>query len=265
MDGEGNIPADEGIEPNGTNEPSGSGSGNDPQPNQAGAGTGTPGTPQFDRNKLNPVLRSLNEDELNEVFDTLLTSVRQGPQNQQPSVQAQPAPAPEPEPDYKELLDPNSEQFNPQAAFQGFVKKNYGTLLGDINQRSLDAVFLNMAQQFPDFREHEQDIRGILRQRDPLSLTQADVLGTYYAVKGAKQTNEELKKRRAAASSSTVTPTPSAPKEQQEDIQISAVEQSVAARMFPRAKDPVAEYKKYLKRDTEGFEMKVPIGGGKFA
>jgi hypothetical protein len=122
-----------------------------------------------------------------------------------------------------------------------------------------------MANQFPDFREHENYIINILKQRDPLSLTQMDVLGTYYAVKGAKVTNEQLKQKRAAVAASTVTPTPTPAKEQEQEIQISAVEQQVAARMFPKAKDPVAEYKKYLKSDREGFEMKVPIGGGKFA
>ena len=255
---------DDGVEPDAGDEQPGTGSGTGSEQNPNGSGASPLSPAQFDRTKLNPVLRSLDEEELNQVFDTLLQTVRQGPSNQPQSVQAPIAP-PEPEPDYKELLDPNSEQFNPQAAFQGFVKKNYGTLLGDINQRSLDSVFLNMAQQFPDFREHEGDIRNILKQRDPLSLTQMDVLGTYYAVKGAKVTNEQLKQKRTAAAASTVTPTPSAPKEHQPEIQISAVEQQIAARMFPRAKDPVAEYKKYLKSDREGFEMKVPIGGGKFA
>ena len=259
-----NPEPNDGTEPNAGNEQPGSGGGGGSQQDPNGTGASAPSTPQFDRGKLNPVLRSLNEDELNEVFDTLLQTVRQGPQNQ-PAQQPQAPVASPPEPDYKELLDPNSESFNPQAAFQGFVQRNYGTLLGDINQRSLDAVFLNMAQQFPDFREHEADIRGILRQRDPLSLTQQDVLGTYYAVKGAKSTNEMLRKKREAATASTVTSAPTPAKEHEPEVQITAVEQQIAARMFPRAKDPIAEYKKYLKSDRDGFEMKVPIGGGKFA
>lgn len=237
------------------------------QSQPAGGGTGTEGggsnagTEGFDRSKLNPVLRSMNEQELNDVFDTLLQSVRQAPQAQVEP----PKPQVQPEPDYKELLDPNSEKYNPKEAFQNFVQHNYSGLLGDINQRSLDAVFINMAQQLPDFRDYEQDIRTVLKSRDPLSLTQQDVLGTYYAVKGVRQTQEMLKKRREAAATGTAAPKVSPPKDEDVEPDLPANQVRIAQKMFPRAADPVAEYKKFMKRDTEGFEMKVPVGGGKYA
>lgn len=251
--------------------PNGQGSPDAPgAPTGTGAGSGsdsgqapTPGAPSgLDRSKLNPVIRSMSEVELNEMFETLVNAVRQPPQQPQAPVPEQKAPEP---PNYRELLDPNNERFNPQEAFQAFVTQNYGGLLSDINQRSLDAVFLRFRQELPDFAEHENDIREVLKGRDSLRLTQQDILGTYYAVKGAKHTNELIKKRREAAAAGTSTPKPSAPVEPVQEPQLDDLQKEVAFKMFPRAKDPVAEYKRYMKMLDEGTEIKVPIGGGKFA
>lgn len=230
---------------------------------------------EFDRAKLHPALRDMRPEEITELFETMANTIR--------TVQERPAPRDisgvpeharvpppprreEPPPEklreqYKELLDPASEKFDPETAFRDFANRNYGKLFGDINARSIRGLFGSFRAQLPDFKDHEDDVMEALKTRDPTTLTEQDVLSTYFAVKGMKAT---IKERQAAAkAATTVPPTPKEPGKK--EVELSDLEVTVAERMFkhiPDRKKRVEEYRKFAGYE-EGISMTVPVGGGK--
>ena len=219
----------------------------------------------------------MKPEEITELFETMATSLRTVQSREVdasgiPAHARQPEAPKKPEPvskeTYKKLLDPNSEEYDPEAAFKLYAERNYGQLFGDVNLRSIRGMFGNFRDQLPDFKDFEAEVTASLQEQvkagKPASqMTEGDVLNTYFLVKGAKMT---LKERQAAANKSTTTVTPSTQVTEKKEPELSEVEEEVANRMFRRIPDRakrIAEYKKFAGYDEGGMTMKVPVGGGK--
>lgn len=233
------------------------GSGGSTEPGAGGVGAG-----EFNRDELNPALRGLNPNQINELFGALLT---RGGQPAEPAEPRRPEPEPLPDINLREVMDPTHESYNPELALKWFVQKNYGGLMQDINQRSIKGLYGNFRNQIHDFAEYEQDIDKALSQRDPSTLSERDIFGTYLAMKGMRQLAKERTERATTAGRSTHQP--SAPKDDQiVDEALDATETEFAKIMFPNEADPTKRYQEMKKKVAGGpFELQVPIGDGKKA
>lgn len=248
------APGQEGAGGRGTSEPG--------QPGQGGAPAGDEN--QFNRDQLNPILRGMKPEQINELFTAMLTKMGAG--NGPPAPREEPVAEPElPAMDYKAALDPSNDGFNPEAAFDHFVKKNYGTLMRDMNSRSVKGLYGNFRNQIHDFNDYEQDIDTALSKRDPATLSEKDIFGTYLAIKGMRALTKERSERAAAAGKSVRPPSAAQePDPQGEELDATATE--MARLMFPNEADPIAKYKAMQKKSNLGaYELKVPIGDGKTA
>lgn len=249
------------------------GSGGEDKPGAAGGAGGS----EFDRGKLHPALRDMKPEEITELFETMATSLRtvQSRAAAREDVSGVPAHARPPEPPkppepiaketYKKLLDPTSEEFDPETAFKAFAERNYGQLFGDVNLRSIKGMYGQFRDQLPDFKEFETEITHALSQtgKPAAQITEQDVLSTYFGVKGMKMT---LKERQASAGKAATTLPPSPIKQVEKSADLSDVELEVADRMFrriPLKEDRIKKYKEFAKFDEGGMTMKVPVGGGK--
>lgn len=239
---------------------------------------GTGSAAGLDRSKLSPVLAGMDEDQLNEVFDTMFTALKT--KREEPDYSGVPAharPREEPKPAeptqdqlkeaYRKMLDPQSDDFNPMAAFQDIMKRTTGPLMGSINQRAIAGMMSSFRDnvEYPDFKEHERDIAQVLAKKDPTTLSESDVIGTYLMVVGAKQIDE--KRKAAKKPPTTVAPSPDVikPPVKTAVSQLDEMELSVARAMYRgKAKTDEEAATMYLKdADLEGASVKVPIGGGK--
>ena len=220
------------------------------------------------------MLQGMSEEQIGEVFGTMLEAVRTGgayarQQEGQLGVprHAQPAPPTGPSPEQireqmKAWLDPNSDQYDPLQAFNQFAQQNYGPLLGDINRRSIMGVMESIGRQLPDWNEHRNDVATVLAQvPNPAAIREQDILDVYLRVKGWKDTQNLITKARTSA---TTTQPPSAPRTEDATpkIELNEMEKTVARALYPGADDPIASYIKDLGMDGT-LEMKVPGGGGK--
>jgi hypothetical protein len=216
----------------------------------------------------------MSPEEITDVLETMSTTIRTlqtrgtGADSGVPAHARPPEPPKRPEPpskdQYKELLDPASESFDPERAFRAFAEANYGQLVGDINARTIRGLYGTFRSEFPDFKDYEVDITTALQGRPAAELTEQDVLHTYLAAKGLRMTQRE-RAERAKAAATTMPPSPpdgGKPKE----VELSALEQEVAHRMFKRIADPqerLKRYRAFAAKDEEGMTLSVPIGGGK--
>lgn len=239
------------------------------------------GAAQFDRGKLHPALRDMAPEEITELFETMagtLRTVQSQPRGGDGGIldssgvpaHARPVETPKKEPvtkeKYKEMLDPSSEQFDPEGAFRSFAEQNYGQLFGDINARSIRGLYGHFRTEFPDFKDYEADITKAMEGRDPATISERDLLNTYLAAKGLRATLKERQERGSRAATTLPPSAPAAPGAPKE-IELSDLEVEIAHKMFRRIKDPtarIAEYKKFAARDDGGgMSVKVPTGGGK--
>lgn len=236
----------------------GSGEGGSKSGEGAGKGTGT-----FDREALDPALRSLDPEQINGLFTTLVTGLREA---------GRAAPAAEvkkvdeipdlTDAELKEFFDPASEKFNPRAAIARLAEKNYGPILSDIGNRATVGIYNKIGTEYPDFKNFQAKVQEALAQRDPRTLSEEVIFGTYLTLKGLSVVQEDRKKAGRTAGTETIIDKSgkSADGDEEADIELTAVEKDVAKRMFPNATDPVATYKaaltKYQTRDT----VKVPVG-----
>ncbi len=223
-----------------------------------GAGAGAPnagGTGTLDRNKLNPLLRGMPEEQLNEVFDALMTAARR-PAGQDMSgvpAHARPAPAAPKVPtrdELKDMLDPNSEKFDPESAFKSVVEANYGGLLTDISRNASAGVKAEVRRQLPDFDQYEADIDTVLSGVP--NVNAAVIVDTYFRVKGLRTTQKEIEER--ARPPKTVAPSPA---KSSIESEISAEDQEIARVMFRGSADPIAEYRK-AQQMMETQHIRVP-------
>lgn len=251
--GAGTPPAGGGAAGAGSGSGTASGAGT-AKPPAGGGGNGE----AFNREELDPLLRGMNASEMNMLFQQLVAAARQ-------PVASTPPAEPTPKPtaiDPKVALDPNSEGFNPEGAFDAFVRKNYGGLLGEISNRSMEGLYVSLRNELPDFQKHEAQIRELLSKRDPTTLRREDVIGAYYGVMGYAASEELKKSRRTTPGTTTVPPT--ARHDEPSEEPLSETDKMMAHRFFGDKVDPIAAFKEARKRAEEGdgFEMKVPIGGG---
>lgn len=254
-----------------TNTPaSGSGDGSAAGSGQAASaqgpdGGGNPGnTPAvsgggIDRTKLNPLIAGMNEEQMNEVFDTLFNAARNQnagvPQHAQ-QVQEPAAPKIPDKESLREYFDPTSDKFDPMAVIGQVVEANYGGLLGDINKRALSGVEVAMRQQFTDFDKYKADIDQILAGRPATTISQQDYLAAYYMAKGARATEAEVRERQKPPTTATPSPQAIEPVVDPRDV-LSPTEKEVAAIMFRGEADPEAAFRAARARATGGV-TKVP-------
>lgn len=235
--------------------PDGTG-GTPPGTQPPGAGSPPPG---LDKTKLNPILQGMeNEEQINDLFSTMMDTIRSRqapPQNRE----VPPPPVAPPEPDYKAMMDPNSDQYNPRAAVLDITARNYGGVMTDISTRANEGLFLRFRDEFSDFKEHEADIRELLKSQPNLVPDAKQIAGLYYAAKGYRQTLKEKQDQhqRTRAPSPPVLDEPVKAKPLPDD------EARVARSMFRHEQDPEAAYRTYVDRLENGdTTMKVPLSGG---
>lgn len=236
-----------------------------------GQGGGAAGGVGFAREKLHPAIRGMNPEEINDLFETMAQGLRtvasgQGGAGggQQGSANNAPPKEEEVVVDYKAMLDPSNAAYDPEKAFGTFVQKNYGRLIGDINNRSVRSTFTGFRQQFGDFQELEPEIEKLLQGRNPATLTEQDVAGAYFTAKGVKHA---LKERQEAAVRKGVTTQPPSPPAGGggKPAELSDTEKQVARKMFRKSADPEGDYIKALAKEDQdgGMTVKVPLGGGR--
>jgi hypothetical protein len=247
----------------------------------AGAGDGAAGAgaaaSTFDRGKLHPALRDMTPENITSLFEDMATTIRTierrpaagaedvsgVPAHARPAPRVEP-PAPLDKAKLKTMFDPESPDFDPEGAVRQIADKNYSRLFGDLNARSIKGLFGNFRRELPDFEEYETEITEQLKARDPASLTEADILSTYFGVKGMKMT---VKQRNEARAKATTTIPPSPPKTREDagtEGELSPLEEEVARRMFRGHADPIKAYKEKATLFESGSGgMKVPVGGGK--
>lgn len=224
-------------------------------------GSNAPGAGTLDRGKLNPLLRGMPEEQLNEVFDALMSAARKKdqapdmsgvPSHARPAQREEPAAPKMPTRDqFKEMLDPNHENFNPEVAFKAVVEANYGGLINDIGRNATAGIKGELRRQLPDFDKYEADIDTVLAGSGNVS--QAQMVDTYFRVKGLRQTQEEI----AARQKPPVTAPPSPRKEQATEPAMSSEDIEVAKVMFRGSADPIAEYKK-AQQMMDAQHIRVP-------
>lgn len=245
----------------------GAGSGNVPAvvPGQNGPGTGadnggaggsdhaTPASNGIDRGKLSPLIAGMSEQQINETFDTLFQAVRRPIDQTPPRPEAVRKPAPTAE-ELKERFDPISEKFDPAGAVREMVETNYGGLIADMGAKANEGMFLSLRSSLPDFKDHEEDIRKVVKDVPPNMLNQQMLTNTYFSVVGAKEVGRKLREQQRPPT--TVTPST---QQLENDTKLSDDEKSVAHVMFRHTADPEGEYKKAQKMmDEGGFTVKVP-------
>jgi hypothetical protein len=231
-----------------------------------GSGSNAGAAAGLDRSRLNPMLRGMDEDQLNEVFDTLFSAAKSGRESGVPAHAQETVPKPEAPklPTVDELkakFDPSSDQFDPVAAIDQIVSVNYGGLLGDINQRSLSAVEVSIAQVYPDYMEYKADINKVLAGRNPTTISQNDLVGAYVMAKGAKVVQKELEDRKKPPT----TRTPSANNGSDEggtssakDDKLTPEMEATARIMFRGSADPIKAFREAEAKSKDWSKMKVP-------
>lgn len=230
----------------------GSGDGGTVKPGDAG----TQGGDQFNREDLDPALRGMGPKQINELFMGLLQQAGRNGGREEPARPAEPAKPPEPI-NYKELMDPGHESYNPEKAFRGFVEQNYGTLLGDINKRSVQGLYGRFGGQIHDFKEYESEIEKALENRDPTSVSEKDILGTYLTLKGAKQLHKERQEMARTAGSTTHKPS-TASEAVPDEMVLTPEQKEVAHMMFSKEPDPEGKYKEWKKKSDKGaYQLSV--------
>lgn len=231
----------------------------------SGGAAGAAGSPAgLDRSKLNPVLAALDEQQLNEAFDAMFQAARANGdrvRGSEPSrEEAPPAPKLPTAEEIRRKFDPNDELFDPMSVIQQYTEAQYGPLLTGIAGRTTANMIANFRQQIPDFVDYEADVLRVLQGTDPRTLTTEQVVGAYYAAKGARITQKEIEERRKP-------PKTSEPSPRHEDgepkVKLTPEEQTAARKLFRHAADPEAAYIKAQSLVTGDFEVKVPLGGGK--
>lgn len=237
------------------------------QDGNAGAGgaanEGNEGGKGFDANELHPALRGMKPAEITELFETMATTIREV---QRPPVRTEPvreAPPPKRQrtkEDWKALLDPNSDQFDPESVVTEIADRNYGKLLGDINTRAVRGMLSTFRTEFHDFQDHEAEVMKAFAGVDPTQISESQIMQAYLTSKGLKQLQKERQESKQK-STTTRQPTPTTQAAAKE-TELSEAEVTIARKMFRRAADPIAEYKKFAKFE-DGMEVGVPLGGGK--
>jgi hypothetical protein len=207
----------------------------------------------------------MDEDQLNEVFDSLFSAVKAGRESGVPDHAREQTPPVVPKaPDkdtLKAMFDVNSEHFDPQAAIDQIVTANYGGLLSDINSRSLSAVEVSIAQVYPDYMEYKADINKILAGKPPATISQNDLVGAYIMARGAKVVTKEMEARKAPPT--TRTPSPSNSNEDGTPPnngarKLSSDEEAAARIMFRGSADPIKAFRDAEAKAADFNKMKVP-------
>lgn len=242
--------------------------GNGAEGNAGAGGAPEPGNEsgvEFNPNELHPALRGMKPTEITELFESMATTIREQahrPASREPTPQT-PATPPvrkqRTKDEWRKLLDPSSDDFDPEAVVTEIADRNYGKLLGDINTRAIRGMFSQFRTEFHDFHEFENQIGEAFKGADPTQITETQVLQAYLTAKGMKHLQTE---RQQAKSKTTTTkaPTPQAPEKKEPDL--SEAEVSIARKMFRKAEDPIKAYREFAKYE-EGMEVSVPLGGGK--
>lgn len=229
----------------------------------AGGGAGAGGAASLDRSKLSPVLQALDETQLNEAFDAMFQAARangdrvrnnEAPARVEPIAQVMPTAE-----EVRRKFDPNDEMFDPMSVIQQYNEAQYGGLLTGIASRTTANMISNFRTEIPDFQEYEGDVLSVLKGVDPRTLTAEQVVGAYYAAKGARITQKEIQERKKAPT--TTTPTPRH-EDAEPKVKLTSEEKTAAQKLFRHAADPEAAYIK-AQSLVGNFEMKVPLGGGK--
>jgi len=237
--------------------------GNEQPPVGGGGNPSVPTGDEFDRAKLHPVLRDMSPEQINDLMETMSVALRAG----KPTDAAPAAPAPElklePPGDVKKMMDPNAPEYDPERALDFVIRKNYGGAVRDMGSRTIRAAMIGLRSEFDDFQEYEQDILTAIRDQDPSTVTDKQLLAMYFQAKGLKSTMKSRSDKAKNAGATTLAPTPPTPPKKDEEL--SDVEKEVARRMFRRYENPEAKYKEYLATINKPMEMKVPIGDGKVA
>ena len=228
----------------------------------AGTGAGSAAAAGLDRTRLNPILAGMTEDQLNESFEALFAAARERPMGvpdhaRQPEAPA--APAKPTKEELREYFDPSSDKFDPEAAMRRVVDTNYGSLIGDINTRSLEGLKLALKQEYPDMDEYTKEMSVILQGRPAATLSQQDILGAYFMAKGVKVTSKEKSDR----TKRPTTTAPSAPRLDEDEggapgeVKLTQEDERLARIMFRNSADPIAEFRRAYKVGTE-FKIRVP-------
>jgi hypothetical protein len=209
------------------------------------------GTRAIDRSKLPALIRDMPEEQIGEVFNTMLEAVmNKGGSNGGRDMSGVPeharpvAPAAPKQPtkeEFKKMLDPNDEGFNPEAAFKMFVDANYGGLINDIGRNASAGLKVSLRNRFKDFGTYEADVDKVLSRIPAAQVNEDLIINTYFQVKGYRATETEM--REAARPPKTVEPSP-ARVDSSAATQFNDEETAVAKVMFPGAADPVAELRK---------------------
>lgn len=242
----------------GTGAPAGGGAG-------SGAGTGVDASRAIQRDRLNPVLSGMSEEQMNETFDALMTALSTRGESAGTPAHARPVetttqPAREPisKDELKEMLDPTSEKFDPQAALGRFVEDNYGGLITDMGLRTLQSTVDHLEREIPGFKDFKKDVWAELNKYGPAAAraTADDVLRIFFTVKGLAETKEALKRKNAPPTTSA--PTPQAEVEDARDL--SPEEERIARVMYRGRPDPIKAFKETKKKYRgETFEVgRVP-------
>jgi hypothetical protein len=228
--------------------------------NEGGEGGGSAG---LDRSKLPSFMRNMNETEIGEMVDTMVAAIannRSGGGGG-PSDQQVPRPEPPAKPDYKRLMDPQDDQYNPEAAMADFVRRNYGSVVADISDRANEGLYSQFRNEYPDFKEFESDIRRLAKeaQNQGVVVNSENIGQTYFILKGRKTAQKERQDRETAR-----TRPPSPPvSEDRTEPPLSPGEEKIARRMFRNSPDPVKSYREYAAKVTSGqTTLKVPLSGG---
>ena len=224
---------------------------------QPSRGGGDLSLPEWNREELNPLLRDMSPGQLNELFLSLLRGNTNGSRSES---RERPQAEPKPQVNYKELFDPNSESYDPITAMKSFVEEQYGPLIGRTSSNALKGLYSNLRNRIHDFGDYEDEITQRLSERDPTTLTESDIFGTYLAMKGYRQFQSEVQQRKGKGNT-TVPPTPR-DDETPVDEPLTDKEKEVAKIMFPKDADPEARFRQERKKIGQGgyHEIKVPTG-----
>ncbi len=160
--------------------------------------------------------------------------------------QKEPEPPPEPDKPLEELIIENTEQ----ALDLYLRKKGLISRFEKVESDVGEAVFRAVGREIDDFKEHEAEVRDLLR-RSGAPITEQNILGAYTMVVGQKTLAERARRQREAVSREPAREEPLTPRK----VELTSLEWEIAQGLGFKTPE------EYIKARSEEYYVEVPTDG----
>lgn len=149
---------------------------------------------------------------------------------------------------------------DPEAAVAAIVEKRFGKDISTLRDGYGESMFHAVRAEIPDFREHEDTVRDILRESGSPN-SKENIMGAYLMAVG-QTTIEEKRRRKQEQDNLETSGAGKQGEEEDSKPQLTQLESEIARGLGLTDSEYMAEKEKYTKGT---FEIKVPTGKPKEA